>query len=202
MEQTKQWPPQLGLQPEAAHCWCECHCVLLRWTKSPIADLTQAANNQLTAQAEKHQTKPSHQRHKTRLWAKHIIRVAPPIWLTSCLLPPDSHDESSERMTGVSAAPWSESVSRGSWTDQAYLSMALCAWADPACRSFCHCHNFFSLSRGERREGNVSVKPKQDSKGTRVRPMCVLEIQIPPGLNLWIQLNFFLVAFHCEGLSV
>lgn len=93
-------------------------------------------------------------------------------------------DEGSERMTGVSAAPWSESVSRGSWTDQAYLSMALCAWADPACRSFCHCRNFFSLSRGERREGNVSVKPKQDSKGARVRPMCVLEIQIPPGLNL------------------
>lgn len=90
MEQTKQWPPQLSLQPEAAHCWCECHSVLLRWTKSPIADLTQAANNQLTARAEKHQTKPSHQRHKTRLWAKHIIRVAPPIWLTSCLLPPDS----------------------------------------------------------------------------------------------------------------
>lgn len=78
MEQTKQRPPLLSLQPEAAPCWCECHSVLLRRTKSPIADLTQAANDQLTARAEKHQTKPNHQRHQTRLWVKHIIRVAPP----------------------------------------------------------------------------------------------------------------------------
>lgn len=186
MEQTKQWPPLLSLQPEAAPCWCECHSVLLRWTKSPNADLTQAANDQLTAQAEKHQTKPNHQRHQTRLWAEHIIRVAPPDLTHFLSASSRQSDEASERTAGVSAAPWLESVSRGSWTDQAYLSMALCAWADPACRSFCHCHNFFSLSRGERREGNVSVKRNQDSKGTRVRPMCVLEIQIPPELTLWI----------------
>lgn len=91
----------------------------------------------------------------------------------------------------------------GCWRDQTYLSMALCAWADPACRSFCHSHNFFSLSRGERREGNVSVKPpknnrQRDLKGTWVRPICVLEIQIIPIFNL----NFFFMLFHCEGLSV
>lgn len=55
-------------------------------------------------------------------------------------------------------------VSSGCWTDRAYLSTALCAWADPACRSFCHSHNFFSLSRRERREGNVSVEPKEKHK--------------------------------------
>lgn len=80
----------LGLQPEAAPCWRECHSVLLRWTKGPIADLTQAANDQLTAQAEKN-TKRSQTTNATRLasgtnassgWLLQI-------WLTSCLLPPD-----------------------------------------------------------------------------------------------------------------
>lgn len=80
-------------------------------------------------------------------------------------------------------------ASRGRWTEQAYLWTARCAWADPACRSFCHSHNFFSLSRGERREGNVSVKPlknnkTQDLQNSWVRPMLLLQTPTAPALNL------------------
>lgn len=179
MEQAKQWPPLLSLQPEAAPSWCECHSVLTRWTKSLIADLTQAANNQLPAQAEKHQRSQATNTTGPASGPNTSSGLLLQIWLTSCLLPPDSQRKHSNEWVAF-LLRLDRRVSRGSWADQAYLSMALCAWADPACRSFCHCHNFFSLSRGERREGNVSVKPKQDSRGTWVRPMCALEIQIPP----------------------
>lgn len=47
-------------------------------------------------------------------------------------------------------------------TDEAYLSMALRAWADPMCRSFCRFHRFFSLSRGERREDVVRLTTKHN----------------------------------------
>lgn len=42
-------------------------------------------------------------------------------------------------------------------TGEAYLSMALCASADPTCRSFCHFHRFFSLGGGGTRKDHVSV---------------------------------------------
>lgn len=59
--------------------------------------------------------------------------------------------------------------------DEAYLLTALPAWADPACRSFCRSHRFFSLSGAERREDDVSHVFRDDSL---VRPTWFSRLQI------------------------
>lgn len=62
------------------------------------------------------------------------------LFLSSSLL----HSQSANRETADS-------------TGDAYLSMALCASADPTCRSFCHFHRFFSLGGGGTRKDHLSV---------------------------------------------
>lgn len=86
--------------------------------------------------------------------AQHIIWMSPPDLTHFPSASSRRSDKASERANDWRAC--------GCWTDQAYLWMALCAWADPACRSFCHSHNFFSLSRGERggRATSVSKPPR------------------------------------------
>lgn len=178
MEQTKQQPP-LSLRPGAES---------QRRTQSQTQ-----ADNRLTAEVEKHQTTPKLQRHQTHLWPNTSPGRLHRISFTSFLafLPKEGRSELRENLRFSSLGR----VSSRRWTEQAYLSTAPCAWADPACRSFCHSRNFFSLSRGERREGNVSVKPPkknkmQDSQDTWVRLTGPLQIQIAPALNLWIKSNF------------
>lgn len=128
-----------------------------------VNKVSQAANNQLTAEVEKQTpNKPKPSRKPDPPLTKHMIQAA----------------------TSVSL----ETASSGCWLDRAYLWTALCAWADPVCRSFCHSHNFFSLSRRERERRSMSASKshkKQELKDSWVRPICLVQIQITPLLNLF-----------------
>ena len=95
-------------------------------------------------------------------------------WVTSKLSLSFSDSISSLRTENVKR--WMSRLS-----DEAYLLMALHAWADPMCRSFCRSHRFFCLDRRDRGEDDVSVITwgkwiiKDNVGDTSVRPILVAE---------------------------